>query len=118
MLRVLLGALGHAVDVVEDGALACAAVEAQLYDVVLLDLNMPVMDGMQTVAAMRAGAQPSPRLIIVTADNTAESYAACIAARADGVETKPLDLAKLSSIMAEAASALMAHAGSKARAMD
>ncbi len=82
---------------------------------VLLDLNMPVMDGMQTVAAMRAGTQPSPRLIIVTADNTAESYAACMAAGADGVETKPLDLAKLSSIMAEAA---MAHAGSKSRAMD
>ncbi|MBC7831590.1 MAG: response regulator, partial [Hyphomicrobium sp.] len=107
MIRMLLGALGHTVDVVEDGALACLATQTQVYDVVLLDLNMPVMDGREAVVSMRARGKPAPRLIIVTADNTAESYAACMAAGADGVETKPLDLAKLSSIMAETASALM-----------
>jgi two-component system sensor histidine kinase/response regulator len=118
MIRMLLGALGHTVDVVEDGALACLATQTQVYDVVLLDLNMPVMDGREAVVSMRARGKPAPRLIIVTADNTAESYAACMAAGADGVETKPLDLAKLSSIMAETASALMTQAGSKTRSMD
>jgi CheY-like chemotaxis protein len=102
MLQMLLGALGHAVDVVEDGAQACAMTDIKAYDLVLMDLHMPVMDGLQAISAIRARPRTSPRLVVVTADHSAESRDECLAAGADAVETKPLDLAKITAILARA----------------
>jgi len=102
MLKVLLGALGHTVDVAVDGAEACAITQAQVYDLILMDLHMPVMDGLQAILVIRGRPQKPPRLVVVTADHSAESRAECLAAGADDVETKPLDLAKLTAIVAQA----------------
>jgi CheY-like chemotaxis protein len=102
MLKVLLGALGHTVDVAVDGAEACAITEATAYDLVLMDLHMPVMDGLQAILVIGGRAQKPPRLVVVTADHSAESRAECLAAGADDVATKPLDLTKLAAIVAEA----------------
>jgi CheY-like chemotaxis protein len=102
MLQMLLGALGHAVDVVDDGAQACAITEIKVYDLVLMDLHMPVMDGLQAIVAIRARPRAPPRLVVVTADHSAESRADCLAGGADAVETKPLDLGKLTAILSQA----------------
>ncbi len=102
MLKMLLGALGHAVDVADDGAQACAATEAKVYDLVLMDLHMPVMDGLQAVSEIRSRPRTPPRLVMLTADHSAESRAECLGAGADDVQTKPLDVAKLAAIVAEA----------------
>jgi CheY-like chemotaxis protein len=102
MMTMLLGALGHAVEAVDDGAQACAATEARVYDLVLMDLHMPVMDGVQAILSIRARPQRGPRIVVVTADHSTESHAACLAAGADGVATKPMDVAKLANIVADA----------------
>ena len=99
---MLLGALGNAVDTADDGAQACAATETEAYDLVLMDLEMPVMNGLQAIEIIRARSCPPPRLVVVTADHGAESRAECLAAGADDVQTKPVDLAKLTAIIATA----------------
>jgi CheY-like chemotaxis protein len=102
MLKMLLGALGHAVDVADDGAQACAATDAETYDLVLMDLQMPVMDGLKAISVIRSRPRTAPRLVIFTADHSAESRAESLAAGADDVQTKPLDLTKLTAIVAKA----------------
>lgn len=102
MLKMLLGALGHTVDTADDGAQACAATEDEVYDLVLMDLEMPVMNGLQAILVIRARSCMPPRLVVVTADHSAESRAECLAAGADDVQTKPVDLAKLNAIVAKA----------------
>ncbi len=102
MLKMLLGALGHAVDLADDGAQACEATDAVDYDLVLMDLHMPVMDGLQAISVINARERTPPWLVVVTADHSAESRAECLAAGADDVQTKPLDVTKLSAIVARA----------------
>lgn len=102
MLRELLGALGHAVEIAEDGAQACVATEAHDYELVLMDLHMPIMNGAEAIAVIKARPKPAPRLIVVTADHSVESHAKCMAAGADGVSTKPLNIKKLIAIVAAA----------------
>jgi CheY-like chemotaxis protein len=52
--RSFLESAGHRVDVADNGAAAIAAVQANPYDVVLMDIQMPVMDGMAATKAIRA----------------------------------------------------------------
>jgi PAS domain S-box-containing protein len=59
MIRVMLETVGHQVDVVENGLLAVEAVATKTYDVVLMDVSMPEMDGVQATHHIRK--LPSPR---------------------------------------------------------
>ena len=50
-----LEAKGHVVEVADSGAAALAAVDEQPFDLVLMDMQMPDMDGAEATAALRAG---------------------------------------------------------------
>ena len=54
-LSAILRGTGHAVDVVRDGASADAAAASENFDLVILDLTLPELDGLDVVRAMRAG---------------------------------------------------------------
>ena len=58
----------YAVDWVRDGQAALNAVEIQNYDIVLLDLGLPRMDGMAVLRSVRAGDNPVPVLVITARD--------------------------------------------------
>ena len=60
ILRAMLGALGVSADFVEDGAQAVAAWQPGKYDVLLLDISMPVLDGVSALAAIRSRAAAAP----------------------------------------------------------
>ena len=65
LARAILEAEGHSVEVVPDGAAAVRAVEAGDYDVVLMDVQMPVMDGVSATKLIRALAGPKAAVPII-----------------------------------------------------
>lgn len=103
VIERLLAKYGHSVVAVEDGAAAVAALEARAFDAVLLDLQMPVMDGLTAARAMRAlpdGARAATPLIALTGAVGDDDAAACRAAGIDEVAPKPIDIGKLLALLA------------------
>ena len=85
---------GHAVDWVRDGAAADAALRAQSFDLVVLDLGLPRLPGRDVLRNMRQRALATPVLIITAADAIADRVAG-LDAGADDYLTKPFALAEL-----------------------
>ena len=97
LVRVLLERAGHRVDLVADGEAAVAAVAAGGVDVVLMDVQMPGIGGLEAARRIRAlpDAAATVPIVAVTANAGAEEAAACRAAGMDDVVTKPIDRAAL-----------------------
>ena len=95
--RRLLEQLGHQVDVVSDGKEALEAVSRKVYDVLFLDVQMPVLDGLETARRLtgRDDGAPRPRLIALTANASRADREACIAAGMDAYLSKPVRLSDL-----------------------
>lgn len=70
VLKIIMSKLGYQIDVAEDGIKAVAAAQAKAYDLILMDLHMPVMDGYEATHAIRAlpGAHGDMPILAVTAD--------------------------------------------------
>lgn len=103
--RMLLGTVlqraGHDVVAVEDGAQALAALREGGFDLAVLDLVMPVMDGTEAAAEIRrlpgsAGRLP---LVALTADAAGTVESACLAAGFDAVLRKPFESRRLVSLV-------------------
>ncbi len=101
----LLRRAGHDVTVVGDGQAALAAVERDRYDLVLMDMQMPVMDGIEATRRIRAlsdGAGTGvtgPRIVALTASAVPGAAERCRAAGADAVLEKPLRLSMLAAVL-------------------
>ena len=93
--EALLRKLGHEPVVAVDGAAALAAAADGSCDMLLMDLHMPVVDGIAAIRRFRemetAGGWPRAPVYVVTADVTADAEKAALAAGADAVLSKPLD---------------------------
>jgi CheY-like chemotaxis protein/HPt (histidine-containing phosphotransfer) domain-containing protein len=90
VVAAMLRKRGHLVTLVDDGAKAVAAVTGGLFDVILMDIHMPVMDGLVATAAIRrlpAGALLP--IIALTADALAGEREHCLAAGMNGYLSKP-----------------------------
>ncbi|GAB7046613.1 hypothetical protein JCM9534A_17390 [Catenuloplanes indicus JCM 9534] len=100
--KLMLAKLGHRVDTVADGAEAVHAVHRAPYDVVLMDMRMPVLDGLAATRIIRAElpADRQPHIIAMTANALAEDRAQCLAAGMDGYLAKPVRAAELSAALA------------------
>ncbi|WP_237213768.1 ATP-binding protein [Falsiroseomonas oryziterrae] len=91
--RAMLVAAGHRVDAASDGAEALAAAGQADYDVILMDVQMPGMDGLDATRHIRAlpGRRGRVPVLAVTASALPEQIAACQAAGMDGHLSKPID---------------------------
>ena len=99
----MLERLGYRADVVGNGLEALAALERQSYDVVLLDVQMPEMDGLSAARAIRARWPDRPvRLIAMTANALEGDRDACLAAGMDDYLAKPVRLETLDEALAHA----------------
>ncbi|MGM0767665.1 MAG: PAS domain S-box protein [Pseudomonadota bacterium] len=90
---------GHRMTRVKDGRAALQAFKAGNFDLILMDMMMPVMDGMEATRQIRAAEKAGHHIPIIalTASVTEEDYANCIAAGMDAVERKPIDFDALCS---------------------
>lgn len=95
--RVLLEQLGQRLAFAANGAEAVRAAQAESFDLILMDISMPVMDGMEATRQIRAlkGAPARLPILALTAHAGRAEQDACLAAGCDEVLTKPLDPAAL-----------------------
>jgi signal transduction histidine kinase/DNA-binding NarL/FixJ family response regulator len=105
LLRAMLGRDGHHVTMVENGQEAVAAVAAQPFDVVLMDMQMPMMDGIEATRRIRTLPTPTGQVPIValTANVMESEREHCLQAGMDRVLTKPIDWPELSRMLSELA---------------
>ena len=93
-LRKGLQQEGHSVDWVRDGLEAEAALRANPYELLILDLGLPRKDGIKVLADLRRAAQPLP-VIIVTARDQLDDRVRGLDLGADDYLVKPFDLDEL-----------------------
>jgi PAS domain S-box-containing protein len=103
LLMGLLKSAGHRIDVVEDGERAVEAVRDGAYDVVLMDIQMPVLGGVEAAKRIRLLAQPQGGvpIIAVTANAMPGAREEYIAAGMTDYLSKPIDAAVLFAKLAE-----------------
>jgi signal transduction histidine kinase/ActR/RegA family two-component response regulator len=99
VLKALLGAAGIEPTLVDNGALALTAWEEQAWDVVLMDIQMPQMDGVEATRRIRrregeTGRTRTP-ILAVTANAMTHQINAYLEAGMDGVVPKPIDIQSL-----------------------
>jgi len=101
---VILEAAGHHVDVVENGAEAVAAVRNASYDAILLDVEMPIMDGIAATRDIRGlpGAAARVPIVALTANAMVGDRERFIAAGMDDYVSKPFKSETLSEVLARA----------------
>jgi len=105
ILQTALTAFGHNVVTAEDGAAAVALCRLQAFDVILTDVNMPIMDGLTATREIRG--QPGPNqeapVIILSASAQPKDHIAGYEAGADAYFNKPIDLSELALMVERAA---------------
>jgi CheY-like chemotaxis protein len=89
--------MGYAADVATNGLEAVEAVERSTYDVVLMDVQMPELDGLEATRRIRARwpAGTGPRIVALTANAMAEDRQATAQAGMDDYLSKPIRPAEL-----------------------
>ncbi len=94
---LMLEQLGYQADVANDGVEALAALHRQTYDVVLMDVQMPEMDGLEATRRIRTEfpAAAQPRIVAMTANAMRGDREACLAAGMDDYISKPVQIGAL-----------------------
>ena len=89
----ILRKAGYTVELARDGAEAVAAAESSEFDLVLMDVRLPVLDGLAATAAIRQlpGIHGRVPIIAMTASAMPGDAETCITAGMDGYLAKPLD---------------------------
>jgi len=105
LVAAILGGLGLDLATVVNGAEAVAAARTGDYDLILMDVHMPVMDGLDATRAIRALPGPVARtpIIALTANVQPEQIERCLAAGMDGHVGKPIQMTELLTALAVAA---------------
>jgi CheY-like chemotaxis protein len=113
--QAMLARLGVSSDVADDGAQAVAMCRSKAYDVVLMDVLMPIMDGLEATRRLRALPVPagrgSLRILGMTAQVQSEALDRCRAAGMDECLTKPISLKQLGAALGLALTPAMPSTG-------
>ncbi|MBI3964456.1 MAG: response regulator transcription factor [Chloroflexi bacterium] len=94
MIRDVLAAEGFEVHVAADGAAGLAAYEAQRPDCIVLDLAMPLLDGLIVLEAIRQR-DPTTQILVLSAHASPKQRASLLESGADDFLPKPFDIEEL-----------------------
>lgn len=94
LARKQLSGLGHEVVIVENGQQALDKLSEISFDLVLMDMQMPIMDGIEATIRLRARGETVP-ILAMTANAMTEDRTRCLDAGMQDVITKPVDVAEL-----------------------
>jgi CheY-like chemotaxis protein len=97
--KLILQRAGFHIDLVSDGREALEAHKARPYDVILMDCQMPVMDGFEASRQIRALAQRQPVIIAVTANALMGEREKCLSAGMDDYLSKPFQAEQLVAVV-------------------
>ncbi len=107
LVQMVLERQGHAVELATDGKQAVDRLDTESFDLVLMDVHMPVMDGIAATRAIRSREEGEHRnrvpIVALTASAMAEDRDACMAAGVDDYLTKPIRPAELTQVVARLA---------------
>jgi len=97
----MLDRLGYRADVAGNGVEVLKTLQRQAYDVILMDVQMPEMDGLEATREVRRSFKPAcqPRIIALTADAMKEDRERCLAAGMDDYVSKPIQVNELISAL-------------------
>ena len=104
MLRTLLRREGHSVTLAKDGAAALSQLQKHNFDLVLMDVHMPRMGGLEVLTKVREQGK-HPKVIVLTADNTPETVLRAVQEQAHQYVTKPFGARQLQEAVSDALSA-------------
>jgi PAS domain S-box-containing protein len=93
--------LGYEADIANNGLEVLAMLEQKFYDVILMDMQMPEMDGITATRHIRASQKPQPWIIAVTANALAEDRQICLDAGMNEYISKPISIPTLTRILAK-----------------
>lgn len=99
LVVMILKKLGYDPDIANDGLLAVKALEKQDYDLVLMDVQMPVMDGLEATQHIRLSMKSQPVIIALTANAMQEDRDHFIKAGMDDYISKPIELDSLVNLL-------------------
>jgi CheY-like chemotaxis protein len=99
LVTLSLGHMGYRADLAANGREAIEALERQQYDLILMDVQMPELDGLAATRVIRARYPPAaqPRIVAMTASALPEDRAACLAAGMNDFLSKPVRISDLQS---------------------
>ncbi len=103
LVSAILRGLGLEIDAVCDGAEAVQAMQTGSYDLVLMDVHMPVMDGLaatREIRRMQAGSGHRTPILALTANVQADQVARCLDSGMDGHLAKPIQIPELAGALA------------------
>jgi two-component system, sensor histidine kinase len=103
LATVQLKKLGYAADTVTNGIDVLEASSRIPYDIILMDCQMPELDGYETTKQLRSRGGHQPLIIAMTANAMEGDRKLCLAAGMDGYVSKPMRIAELKLALAEAA---------------
>jgi CheY-like chemotaxis protein len=100
LIRLQLQSAGYAVETAVDGASALARIGRKAFDLVLLDVWMPGMDGLEVMARLREKPSP-PKVIVMTVDDAPETVLRALREHACRYVTKPVEPSELIGLISE-----------------
>ncbi len=95
LISHVLGKLGYTPEIVENGQEALDKLTGGEFDIIFMDVQMPVMDGLEATRLIRMRGGDQPVIIALTADAQEEDRQECLAAGMDDYISKPLQLERL-----------------------